>query len=89
MHWNEVYELAIAANAVMKYGFDLLYPMYMATLERNQMLLMISPSRTNRALNCLSPQFRQKPALKYGIDNRQMLLTLCDADYSKPLQLNL
>ncbi|XP_055585758.1 uncharacterized protein LOC129738558 isoform X2 [Uranotaenia lowii] len=79
LFWNEIFDLCVAVNVLVKYTFDELYTMYRQELETGEPFSYLQSLELNdRILGCLNQNFRRRPALNKKLDNREILFVLCD-----------
>lgn len=77
MNWNEIYDLTVAAAAVMVFSPEFIYAQYVESIFYNrELILPFVQLGKNRSLACLSPAYRCSTPLSHGLNNKQILLVL-------------
>lgn len=80
MHWEELSELAVAASCLTSISLDTLKEIYYCTLSKTGLFNYIENFEINsRIIGCLDKSHRQRPPLKYNLDDTHIILVLCDA----------
>lgn len=78
MYLDEIHDLAIFGNYISKINEEIFINVYKVALLKsfNETFLDL-PLLNGRFLTAISPKFRNKSPLKYGLNNSQIILCLC------------
>lgn len=77
--WNEIVDLCMAVKQLVKYSFDDLFVLYRRELERGMPYCYLqSIQLQDRIIGCLDQNFRCRSPLNRKLDNREIVLVLCD-----------
>lgn len=72
-------DLSLAAGQIAAINFETLKDIYNYTFSRNAMYNFVDQFVINdRILGCLDKTHRQKPPLKYDLDDTHIIFVLCD-----------
>lgn len=75
----EFSDLCMAVLYLTKFSFDDIYKRYCAQLHKLPNGTYLNDMYFNDKLfGCISPNYRNKPNLQHNLDNRQIILVLCD-----------
>ncbi|XP_058815960.1 uncharacterized protein LOC131679270 [Topomyia yanbarensis] len=79
LFWNEIVDLCAAAHKLTQFSFDKLYALYHRELEKGIPFPYLESIVLNdRIIGCLHQSFRCRPALNRKLDDREIILVLCD-----------
>ncbi|XP_055639949.1 uncharacterized protein LOC129777603 [Toxorhynchites rutilus septentrionalis] len=77
--WDEIVDLCAVVNQILNYSFDDLYCLYWRELERPEPFCYLETIQLqDRIVGCLNQNFRDRPPLNGMLDNREVVLVLCD-----------
>jgi hypothetical protein len=80
MHWPEFVDLSQMICELTANNTENLYAVYNEKVnqQKNEFVFLDDLVVNGRICGCLSPTYRNRNPLKYGLDNRAIILILCD-----------
>jgi hypothetical protein len=78
LYWNEIADLSRMMSRLADYNTEELFTVYERKLSMLNAQEYLDPIVNGRICGCLSPIYRNRPPLKYDLDNRCIVLILCD-----------